>query len=342
LAYQDLRWQVDGGIDQTWSVSGRGTPGTFYTINGRYQLNTRSGIGGNAAYLDNGGQNAWQASGFTDLLWSQGASRVQLSAGHNNNIPSNDAQQLVVDHTWNVPAGTRLTTSFTATRDATGSATNGDTVIPAVTFRRYGLGLLGGGDIANNVSIDANLQYNIVTHGGTASGIYGNVNLNWRLSPNWSIVGTYYDNRDDTANLFVISPLIPVINTLPTQRNRAVYFSLRWEERAGSPVAALGGRPGGPVGSIAGTIYLDQNDNGRRDPGDPVLPNVTVLLDGRFSTRTDEAGRFEFPFVGVGAHRITVVPDNVPLPWTFGDGQFEVRVDARTTSSVEFGARRQR
>lgn len=342
FAYQDLRWQVDGGLDKVYAVSSNGFDGTYYTINGRYQLTTRIGVGGNAGYIDSGGQNAWQATAFTDVVWSQGVSRVQVSVARNNNTPSNDAEQVQLDHTWNMPAGTRLSTTLTATRDATSSAVNGDTVIPATTFRRYAIGVLGGGDITNNVSVDANLQYNVLTRGKSASGVYGNLNLNWRLSPQWSVVGTYYDNRDDTAQLFVLDPLIPVVDPLPTQRNRAVFLSLRYEARAGSPVAALGGRPGSPVGGIGGTLFLDLNDNGRRDPGEPGAANVSILLDGRFATRTDETGRFEFPFVGVGSHRITVVPDNLSLPWTVGDGPFEVRVDARTTSNFDIAARRQR
>jgi hypothetical protein len=300
------------------------------------------GVGGNAGYLSSSGQTAWQASVFTDLVWSQGASRLQASAAHNNNIPASDAQQVTLDHTWNMPAGTRLSTSLTATRDSTASSTNGDVTVPAVSFRRYAVGVLGGGDITNNLSIDANLQYNVLTRGASATGVYGNLNLNWRLSSDWSVIGTYYDNRDNTAQLFVIDPLIPVVNPLPTLRSRAVFFMLRYETRAGAPVAGLGAKPGAPLGGIAGTLFLDLNDNGKRDPGEPGVPNVTVLLDGRYSVRTDEAGRFEFPFVGVGAHKITVVPDNLPLPWTVGDGNFEVRVDPRTTSNFDLVARRQR
>ena len=67
---------------------------------------------------------------------------------------------------------------------------------------------------------------------------------------------------------------------------------------------------------------------------------MTVLLNGRFATRTDEVGRFEFPFVPTGRHTITVVPDNLPLPWSLGDAKFEVRVGARSTESLEIGARR--
>lgn len=342
FAYSSLRWQLDGGVDYANSVSGRGTSGTFLTFNGRYQWNTRIGLGGNAGYLKNGGQYAAQATAFGDLVWSQGVSRLQLSVLTNNNAPSNDAQQVSLDHTWNTPAGVRLSTTITATRDATGSYAAGGTVTPGSTLRRLGVGVLGGGDITNNLSLDANLQYNLLTLNGSASGVYGNVNLIWRLSPQWSIVGTYYDNTDNTAQLFVLDPLIPVADTVPAQRSRAVLLSIRYEDRAGSSVVPIGGRPGSPAGTIAGTLFLDLNDNGRRDPGEPGAANVTVLLNGRFPTRTDEAGRFEFPFVAAGTQAVSVIPDNLPLPWAVSTPRLTVDVTPRTTATLEIPARRMR
>jgi hypothetical protein len=179
-----------------------------------------------------------------------------------------------------------------------------------------------------------------VTVNGSATGVYGNVNLNWRISPQWSVVGTYYDNRDDTASLFILNPLISPLNQVPTQRARAVLLTLRYEDRAGSPTVPLGGRSGSAAGTISGALYLDLNDNGQRDPGEPGAANVTILLNGRFPTRTDESGRYEFPFVAVGTQTISVVPDNLPLPWTITSPKFEVGVNSRTTSNLDIGARR--
>ena len=117
ISYQSLRWQVDGGVDHATSVSGLGTTGTYYTLNGRYQLNSRMGLGANGSYLStDGGRNASLVSAYGDLIWSQGASRLQVSAASNNNVPSSQAEQIQLDHTWNMPAGMRLTTSLTATR----------------------------------------------------------------------------------------------------------------------------------------------------------------------------------------------------------------------------------
>jgi hypothetical protein len=214
--------------------------------------------------------------------------------------------------------------------------------LASTPFRRLGLGVLGGGDLTNYLSVDANLQYNLLKHGGSASGVYGNAVMNWRIDSRWSLSATYYDNRDDSARLFTLDPLIPVVNAVPVQRNRAVLLTLRYEERAGTPVAPLGGRPGSAAGSISGVLFLDANDNGQRDPGEPGATNVTVLLNGRFSTRTDASGRFEFPFVAAGIQTLTVLPDNLPLPWIVADAKREVDVRTRETALVEISARRLR
>ena len=45
------------------------------------------------------------------------------------------------------------------------------------------------------------------------------------------------------------------------------------------------------------------------------MPNVEVFLDGRYRVTTDSAGRFEFPMVATGGHRLTLKLESVPLPW---------------------------
>jgi len=84
-------------------------------------------------------------------------------------------------------------------------------------------------------------------------------------------------------------------------------------------------------------VYLDANYNGHYDAGEAGAPNVTVVLDGRFSVQTDATGRFDFPAVATGHHVISVVPDNLPLPWvlvgTAGGGGDHHPRPARTSIS---------
>jgi hypothetical protein len=104
-------------------------------------------------------------------------------------------------------------------------------------------------------------------------------------------------------------------------------------------LAPLGGAPGSGAGNIVGYLYFDTNDNDRRDANETGAANVTILLDGRFSTRTDNEGKFEFPLVAVGTHAIRVIPDNLPLPYfVAGDDKRQVVVRTRESAMVEIAA----
>jgi hypothetical protein len=101
--------------------------------------------------------------------------------------------------------------------------------------------------------------------------------------------------------------------------------------------------PGSGAGTLVGFIYLDANDDGRRSAGEAGAPNLTVILDGRFSTRTDPDGKFEFPLVASGPHVIYVMPDNLALPWAIsGESRRDVMISTRETTRVEIGATRNR
>jgi hypothetical protein len=151
------------------------------------------------------------------------------------------------------------------------------------------------------------------------------------------LLASYYENRlGSWTTLTVTSPLAPpTTNTIPAANQRAVFLTFRYQRSAGQHFAPLGGAPGSGSGRLTGTLYLDSNDNGRFDAGERVAPNVTVILDGRFSTVTDSNGHFDFPAVATGHHSLTVVPDNLPLPWTVvGDGRVEADVRTRDHTDI--------
>jgi SdrD B-like domain len=107
------------------------------------------------------------------------------------------------------------------------------------------------------------------------------------------------------------------------------------------PIGA-GARIGAGGGSIEGVVYLDDNANGRLDAAEQRAANVSVTLDGRYTTRTDAQGRFEFPFVAPGAHRIAVAADTLPLPWLMaGTEPLRVEVAPRESTRLEIGATRE-
>jgi len=59
-----------------------------------------------------------------------------------------------------------------------------------------------------------------------------------------------------------------------------------------------------PTGSIIGTKYWDQNLNGKRDPGEPGLPNWTIRLGSGASATTDALGNYYFSNLAPGTYEV--------------------------------------
>ncbi|MNT82469.1 hypothetical protein D3C72_2222010 [compost metagenome] len=83
-------------------------------------------------------------------------------------------------------------------------------------------------------------------------------------------------------------------------------------------------------------MFYDANRDGQRQIGEGGVNGVEVVLDGRYRTVTDREGRFSFPMVGQGHHRITVTLDSVPLPWgAADDAGVSVNVPLRGEANAE-------
>jgi fimbrial isopeptide formation D2 family protein/uncharacterized repeat protein (TIGR01451 family) len=88
----------------------------------------------------------------------------------------------------------------------------------------------------------------------------------------------------------------------------------------------FGYRGSSTVGSLGDTVWLDRNNNGSLDAGEPGLPGVTVNatwlgFDGvagggddiNYSTVTDANGRYTFTNLASGNYTVTVVASTLPL-----------------------------
>jgi hypothetical protein len=330
-AYQDQRWSADGGIDVTRSVSRQGEDIAFATTNVRYQYSRDLGFGGGGNFRHTG-DNAGSLFTYVDHAQPWMTGHVQLDLSRDRKI---DDAQLIYNQTWSMPTGLRLGTMVGLGRTATSEAG---------TVKRVTAGVFGGGDIANNLVLDGNVNW---THGAgavDATSLYANIALAWRFAPNWSLTTTYYaSNANSWTPPLIQSPLDPPTVLSSLQRDRSVFLSLRHDFAAGSPWRPVSGAVGGGAGSVHGLVYLDSNDNGHIDAGEQGAPNLTVVIDGRFSVRTDSQGRFEFPAVGPGLHMLIVMEDNLQLPWVLkNEGKVDVHVRVRDDTRVEIPAQRQR
>jgi SdrD B-like domain len=180
--------------------------------------------------------------------------------------------------------------------------------------------------------------------GGSSTGSALNVGLNWRIAPGWSLAAA----ASHSVGVVVAPQLGPGSSApaLPGSESSAptqnfAWLTLRYDFDGGQANPPIGGASGSGGGGIEGLVFLDDNANGLFDATEKVAPNVTVTLNGRFVTRTDSNGRYQFAFVAAGSHRIEVAADVLPLPWNFDlESQRQITVTRRSTTRADFSARR--
>ncbi len=331
--YQSRRWLADFGVDQVNSVSGIGSNTTFLTGDTRYQLTRDTGIGGAVNLSRSDSDPAWSAEAYLDHGNSYGTGRGQLD--YATDPQAHDAT-FTLEQTWNMPAGERLAT--TAAIDEIRSSTTASLQQDSTVVR---VAVYGGGDLTARLALNATVEWATAVHGEAAPSRSADVSLTYQLSRSWSVFTDYYESRIGSwTPLVVTSPLTaPTPTVIPTAGERGVFLTVRYQESRGSHFVPLGGAFGSGSGRLGGVVYLDANENGRYDAGEAGAANVTVVLDGRFSVRTDANGRFDFPAVAAGHHVLSVETDNLPLPWTLSNsGRTEVNVSTRERTEVNIGA----
>ncbi len=165
------------------------------------------------------------------------------------------------------------------------------------------------------------------------------LNQTWNTPPGTrfgsSVLLGHAEFADETVNTFGVALNVDgnirtnIVGDLNASRNgsdgRASYdhvmvsaavgwtFAMGWTAGANCYVSRNTFRaPGRGSGSAGGVLFLDEHDNGILDAGEAGAPNIVILLNGHFASRTKSEGRFEFPSVGAGTHVLTVVQDNLP------------------------------
>jgi hypothetical protein len=333
--YQSRRWLADFGVDQVSSVSGTGSSTTFVNADARYQLSRDTGFGGVVNVRRSASASAWSVEGYLDNANSYGIGRGQVDYATD---PQTRDAAITLQQTWNMRAGTRLSTTAAVDRIRSTAITN---VVQDSTIVR--LAVYGGGDLTARLALDGSVQWATAVQGQAAPSRSADVSLTWQVARAWSVLASYYENRVGSwTPLAVTSPLAPPTPAVVAAAGeRGVFLTVRYQEARGAHFVPLGGVLGSGSGRLSGVVYLDANENGRYDAGESGAANVTVILDGRFSVRSDSNGRFDFPAVAAGHHVLTVQADNLPLPWTLtNSGRTEVDVATRDRAEVHIGALR--
>jgi hypothetical protein len=323
------RWNLGWTVEASDSVSGTSGRSTFGNIYGRYSLDTRDTLGATLSLrTGNGSGQSVQMSWGHGSDWGQTQWRgnVQRAGGIRTLFAG-------VDQVWPLALPFTLSTSL-------GWEQSRSTGVSA-SVRSWGL--LAAFAPTSRLNVDASLRG---ANGAGSDALNANLGVSWRYNQNWSLIGRYTESRgQDPQSAQIVSALTAatLVPLVPTPSSRSLQLVLRYEDRAGTVTAPLGGRPGMGAGAIRGTIFFDADNNGRREASEAGVPNIVVVLDRRFVTRTDAQGRYEFPWVVAGEHVVQVQTDNIPLPWNpLQRDAVAVSVVVRSTTTTDFALQRER
>lgn len=320
------QWQFIGNLEWTQRLSER-SDSMFANGYLTYRLNSRESLG-----LQMSARTGATAAQSAQLNYSV-TSGLGLTQWRAEALQSTDlrVRRLGLDHAFMLGDFSRLSTALGVEQ-----FDRSNEVRRLLTW-----GLLGSLALGT-----ARLDMNLLGSRGDGYGqVSGNLTAAYPLSRTWSVLLQYTASRtQDILQSVAVSSALST-GTLPAAitpvRLERVSVSLRYEDRAGTSSAPLGGAPGVGAGRLSGTVYFDLDRNGRRDPNESGVPEIAIELDGRYITRTDAQGRYEFPTVVAGPHTVRIITDDVPLPWN------PIQVDAtpvelrvRSATVVDFPLQR--
>ena len=323
-SWRTRQWSSESNIELLSPVQGNTPAGFFASQAMRYQYSTLLSFGG-SVNLRRYNTDGESVLGYSQWTHDFGSTRAQVEIARSE--PADKLVRMQIDHDFNAMGDLRLSTSMSVDREKR----NG------LSARGWGLALSADWQFAPDLSFTSSVQSR--SAGGQLQ--YSlNSGLSWRIAPQWSLNATVFAVQGNPqSGRLVQSPLTAPTVSINRLQDKGIFISLRYTEAAGSAQAPMGGAVGSAAGSVQGVVYLDENSNGKQEASERGVPQVTVMLDGRFSVDTDSQGRFEFAYVAAGAHTITLVSDNLPLPWSVaGDGKQTIRVNTRDQTRVSIGA----
>lgn len=178
-------------------------------------------------------------------------------------------------------------------------------------------------------NISATLRYSSRTSNLFVSrGLSGTLTSETQLEHGWRLGFSMALNQARTQLQNIVG--LPTA-LLSRTDDKSAYVYLRWDGSKGRPIFAAGNVDAQSVGGgvVRGVVFMDADNDGEQRNGEAGVANVEVILDGRARTVTDAAGRFEFPMVATGHHRLSMRAESVPLPWGPAERDVSVEVSLR-------------
>lgn len=183
-------------------------------------------------------------------------------------------------------------------------------------------------------NISGSLRYTSRTGNlATSRGLSGTLGTEKVLGGGWRL-GASASLNQAVVN---IAPSVFIGPQVSRSNEKTAFVYLRWEAFSGATFQSAGLRSpaAAGAGSVSGMVFFDGDRDGEQQAGEDGVPNVEVLLDGRYRVTTDRSGRFDFPLVTTGHHQLTLQLESVPLPWGAAQDQgWSVDVPLRGQATV--------
>lgn len=301
-------------------------PGTHHLglqANAQYQIDRRHSIGGAMAFdarHQDDGTDTRTRSEYATLYYQaeaprRGRSRFALTLRRNQALVINGSsatgEEVAWEQDWTTalptPGEPQFSTSIGLAHDRDGASSR---VSPTA-------GVHFGYSPAPRWNLHGNLNYTSTRSNLSATqGLAGFVDSEYAFDNGWRIGASLNLNQVvvNTSEQTLLPNGSPQVFRT---RDMAFAIWLRWDGSRGATARAIGRADARSVGggALQGIVFFDENRDGRQQPQEQGVPGVEVILDGGFRTTTDRSGRFFFPLVATGPHRVTVRPESVPLPW---------------------------
>jgi hypothetical protein len=123
-------------------------------------------------------------------------------------------------------------------------------------------------------------------------------------------------------------------------QNLQVTFQIAKQFGWGKPPEIAGLKPGegsSGYGTVDGFVFNDINRNGTQDKGEEGVQNVTLRLEDRSATKTNENGYYQFSRVEVGGHLVTLDVRRIPAEYSIiSPEKVGTEVRLRETLKINF------
>ncbi len=278
-------------------------------------------------------QLIWRLSSFASLGLRPGYARLEVFTQQlDSDIPTTERQRrgLRAGFDWRMPEKLRLSNELTLEWDEDSFG----------ELRREELALLFRYDLLENLSwgMTASVFQSDGDRFATDRGLRLNADARWAFLPGWyASLSLNYNAAEVDA--FFQDPVLGPVDAGQRLASESVWLTVGYRRATGQPYSMIGlsnGKAG--TGSIGGVVFFDENRDGRRQLGERAVAGATLLLDGRYETRTDEQGRYRFAPVPTGPHELRLLTEELPLPWGLDDEsprRFEVGF--RQLADLDFG-----